>query len=256
MTGRPRGEVRVLADADQVARAAAAEFARLAREAAGARQRFAVALAGGSTPRAMYALLADPRQEWRSRIPWEAVHFFWGDERHVPPDHPDSNYRMARETLLERVPIPPRNVHRIAAEDPDAEAAAGRYERELREFFALALGAPPSFDLVLLGLGADGHTASLFPGSEALSEERRLVVAPWIGSLGARRITLTPRALGGAAAVVFLVCGASKAAALRDALEGELRPGLLPAQRIRPRTGEPLWLVDAEAAGPPGGTGS
>jgi 6-phosphogluconolactonase len=172
-------EVRIYPDPAGLTRAAAAEFLRLAVEAIQAGGRFTVALAGGSTPRDAYALLAeDP--SLRSQVPWDRTHCFWGDERPVPPDHADSNFRMAGEAMLSKVPIPPENVHRIRGECPDAALAAEEYERTLREFCRLAKGAFPRFDLVFLGLGRDGHTASLFPGAPALRERRRLVVSNWV----------------------------------------------------------------------------
>ena len=176
------------------------------------------------------------------------IHFFWGDERHVPPEHPDSNFGAARAALLDHVPVPPENVHRVPAELPDADAAARIYEDELRRWLAPPPGQPPRFDLVLLGLGADGHTASLFPGSAALDETERWVVAPWIEKLAARRITLTLPVLNAAARVLFLVSGRDKAAALRAVLAGPRRPRELPAQAVAPHDGEVTWIVDREAA--------
>jgi 6-phosphogluconolactonase len=238
--------LRVLAE---VARAAAEEVVRLAGEAVRAHRRFSVALSGGSTPRALFRLLAAARD----RIDWSAVHVFWGDERHVPPDHADSNYRMARETLLDHVSIPAANIHRIPGEDPDAAHAAALYEEELVEAFALAPRQLPRFDLVLLGLGAEGHTASLFPDSAALHERERRVVAVFVPKLDAHRITLTPPVLNHAAAVIFLVSGADKAAALAAVLdgerEGERQVDLYPAQIVRPEHGTLLWLVDRAARG-------
>ena len=303
--GAPRQEIRVVADAVELTRAAAAEVvAALARRrdpwlsggAAGAAfgaGRSAstsgpppfpsVALAGGSTPRALYRLLADPAAPFRARVDWQAVHFFWGDERHVPPDHPDSNYRMAREAMLDHVQVPAAHVHRIAAEEPDAARAARLYERELIEVFGLRREAAgggegaagdedaagsvsgsggadaarewPRFDLVLLGLGEEGHTASLFPGSPLLAEDelsrpsaQPLAAAVWVEKLGTWRITLTPPALDHAATVIFLVSGAAKAPALAAVLEGERRPELYPAQVVAPLGGRLLWLVDRAAA--------
>lgn len=236
------------ADAGALARDAAEELARCAEEAVRERGRFTLALAGGSTPKRLYELLADRDAPFRERIDWSSVHFFWGDERHVPPDHSDSNYRMAREALLDAVPVPPGNVHRIRAELPGAVQAAAEYEAELRRSFALVPGEVPRFDLVLLGLGADGHTASLFPGSEALHERERLVAAPWIAKLQAFRITLTPPVIERAAEVLFLVSGEDKAPALHAVLAGERDPDRLPAQLARPRDGRLLWLVDRTAA--------
>lgn len=233
-------EVRVLAGPGELARAAADELLAAAYD----RDRFTVALSGGSTPRALYRLLAgDP---YRDRLRWDGIHFFWGDERHVPPDHPDSNFRMAREALLDHVPVPPGNIHRIAAEEPDAAVAAARYEAELRAFFHLSPGEPPRFDLVLLGLGADGHTASLFPGTAAVHETEKLVVAVWVEAQKAFRITLTPAVLNAAARVIFLVSGEEKAAALAGVIgSGGAR---YPAQVVRPENGAVSWLVDCAAA--------
>jgi 6-phosphogluconolactonase len=206
---------------------------------------FTLALSGGSTPLALYRLLAGPAGE---RLPWPAVHVFWGDERAVPPGHPDSNYRAARETLLDHVPLPPANVHRVPTEGGDPARAAAAYAAELRRFFGLARGGWPRFELVLLGLGADGHTASLFPGSAVLGERRRLVAAPWVEGLGAFRVTLTPPVFNHARAVAFLVSGAAKAASLVRALAAEGSAEETPARLIRPRAGELLWLVDRAAA--------
>lgn len=240
-------ELRIVADGAELARAAAEEVVRRAACAIRNRGRFTIALAGGSTPRRLYSLLADAGSPFRDRIEWSAAHFFWGDERHVPPDHPESNFRMAYEALLDRVPVPASNIHRIHAEHVDATRAAAEYEGELRRFFALAPGAAPRFDLVLLGLGADGHTASLFPGSEAFRERESLVVAAWIEKLDAFRITITPQVIEAAAEVLFLVSGEEKAAALHAVLEGE-RDRNLPAQIARPLDGRLLWLVDRTAA--------
>jgi 6-phosphogluconolactonase len=239
-------EVRIVASAAHLFAAAAEEFAERARAAAGGR--FAVALAGGSTPRGLYALLASETGPFRDRVPWEKVQVFWGDERTVPPEHRDSNYRMAWDALLSRVPVPPANIHRIRAELPDARAAAEAYESELRSFFNLASGDDPVFDLILLGMGPDGHTASLFPGTDAVRETTRLVAAPWVEAQRSHRITLTPRAINPAARILFLVSGKDKAKTLRDVVEGEERPDLLPAQAIHPREGALLFLADREAA--------
>jgi len=237
-------DLRVLPDGAELAHAAAEEFSRHASEAIRARGRFSVALSGGSTPRRLFTLLADPAQPFRDRIDWRAVHLFWGDERHVPPDHPESNFRMTRETLLDAVGIPPDNIHRMRGEEPDAERAAALYEDELRAFFS----GEPRFDCVLLGLGADAHTASLFPGTAAVRERERWVVALWIEKLAAFRITLTPAVFDRAAAVIFLVQGEEKAEALRAVLEGERDPDRFPAQAVLPHAGELLWLVDRGAA--------
>ncbi len=237
---------RVLEDPERVAHAAAREFQRRATRSAEGGGDFAVALSGGSTPVRLYALLAGP--PYRDSVPWDRVHVFWGDERAVGPEHPDSNYGAARGALLDRVRIPAGNVHRIPAENPDPEAAAVAYERTLRRYFGLAADALPRFDLILLGLGADGHTASLFPGNEALRERRRLVVAPWVEAVSSRRISLTCPVLNNAACIMFLVTGAEKAETLRRVLENDEGETGLPARLIRPRNGELVWLVDRAAA--------
>lgn len=241
-------DIRILADGEELSRAAAEEFVHLATQAVTASGRFAVALSGGTTPKALYHLLSDEGAGFRPRVPWKRVHVFWGDERHVPPDHPESNYRMAREELLSRVPIPPENVHRIPAENPDAAKAAEEYAQTLRTFFGLAAGAVPRFDLILLGMGPDGHTASLFPGTNAVRETARLVGAPWVEKLNAHRITLTPPVLNNAACVLFLVSGEEKAETLRAVLQGPYQPDRFPAQIVRPVDGHLLWMVDRAAA--------
>jgi len=206
-----------------------------------------VALSGGSTPKGVYALLAlDPGLQ--REVPWDKIHFFWGDERHVPPDHPDSNYRMADDALLSKVPVPVANVHRILSENRDADDAARQYEGTLRAFFQASAGRFPRFDLVLLGLGSDGHTASLFPGTTALHERQRLVAANWVGKLDVDRITVTAPVFNGACCVMFLVSGEDKAMPLKAVMEGRHEPEQLPAQLIRPEDGKLLWLVD-QAAG-------
>jgi 6-phosphogluconolactonase len=244
----PQAEIDVFPDKAALTRAAAEHFVAVAAEAIGARGRCLIALAGGSTPKPVYELLATA--PYAARVEWGRVHLFWGDERCVPPDHPESNYRMTREALLDRAPIPPDNVHRISGErEPDA--AADAYERLLRKFFPAAEGAAPahSFDLELLGLGHDGHTASIFPGSPAVAETRR-----WAMAVRAQqppqvwRVTLTPPVLNAAANVAFLVSGADKAARLQDVLRGGGSSSLLPAQLIQPTAGSLRWMVDAAAA--------
>jgi 6-phosphogluconolactonase len=257
----PRGaRILVARDLDELSRYAAELFVTLAQRAGDVEgQRFTVALAGGETPGHLYSLLAS--SQYAPQVPWERVHVFWGDERHVPPDDPASNYRMAYDALLSRVPIPPQNVHRIRAELPDAHEAARTYEDDLRGFFGLQPSALPRFDLVLLGMGTDGHTASLFPRTDTLHDREQgvcnpptsweptlLVAAPWVETLQAYRLTLTPRLLNNADVVVFLVSGERKAATLHAVLEGPLRPDLLPAQIIAPTNGTLLWLVDQAAA--------
>jgi 6-phosphogluconolactonase len=180
-------------------------------------------------------------------IAWPYVHVFWGDERCVPPVHMDSNYRMANEALLSHVPIPPENVHRIHAELAPLEAAYN-YEREFRETFALSSDGVPCFDLAFLGMGPDGHTASLFPGTTGVQETKRLVVAHYVEKLTSWRVTLTAKVFSAAAQVAFLVAGADKAATLKDVLEGPLQPDRLPSQLIQPAPENLQWFVDEAAA--------
>jgi len=247
-SGSPRRVV-VVDDAQRVAQRALDLFVSASRESLTETGRFSVALAGGSTPRALYELLAESDgAPIGGPGDWARIHLFWGDERHVPPDHPDSNYRMAREALLSKVPIPEGNVHRIRAELADASQAAEEYEADLRRFFALSAGALPRFDLILLGMGPDGHTASLFPGTSVLGEIERLIAAPWVEKFRTHRITLTPPVLNAAARVIFLVAGGEKAETLRAVLEGPRDPQRLPAQFVRPHRGELIWLVDRAAA--------
>jgi 6-phosphogluconolactonase len=236
-------EITVFDEAEEVARAAARRFAELAREAIDARGRFAVALSGGRTPKLTYQLLAS--DEFRESIEWAHVHVFFGDERSVPPTNADSNYRMVDEALLSRVPIPSQNIHRMRGEG-DAVANARLYEDELQTFFAGATW--PRFDLVLLGMGDDGHTASLFPGTEALAEQRAWTVGVWVEKLKAYRITLTIPAINHAAHVIFLITGASKAERLAEVIRGGGRGESLPAQLIRPENGSLEFFLDRAAA--------
>jgi 6-phosphogluconolactonase len=234
--------VEVVPDSDALAGAAAEKFVVEAERAIGTRGRFAVALSGGSTPRAMYTLLAG--DDVGRRVDWPRVHLFFGDERCVPPDDPESNYGMARESLIDHVPLPSANVERMHGEDEPGTAASA-YEGELRAFFGSS--SPPRFDLVLLGMGDNGHTASLFPGLPPIHEEVRWVVASYVEEVAAWRLTLTPVAINAAAEVTFLVSGAGKAAMLQRVLEGPYQPDLLPAQVINPREGQLRWLVDRAA---------
>ncbi len=234
-------------DLEALSAAAAGDFTELAGEATARRGGFTVALAGGSTPGRLYQLLGDP--PYRDRVAWDRVEWFWGDERAVPPDHPDSNYGMAAAALLDKLDLPPERIHRIRAERADREAAARDYQVEIaRAFGVTPEGALPVFDLVLLGLGADGHTASLFPGTAALRERRRWVVSHLVPPLDTERITLTPPVLNRAREIRFLVAGADKAAALRAVVRGPRDPERLPAQAIRPEGGRLVWLVDRAAA--------
>ena len=215
------------------------ELARAAAEYFVARRPETVALSGGSTPKAMFQIIAE---QFRDQVPWSNMHFFWSDERHVPPDHPDSNYRMTNEAMLSHVTVPPENVHRIHGENPNAAEAASEYEQILRNVTKQNL---PRLDLILLGLGTDGHTASIFPGSEVLHETKRLVAAPWVEKLNTYRITMTLPLINNAATVLFLVSGAEKAEIVKDVLEGENK---YPAQAVKPTQGELIWMLDKEAA--------
>ena len=239
-------EFSISADADALAHEAARRFVAAARAASAARGRFAVALSGGSTPKALFALLA--AAPYRDRIAWGNVQIFWGDERCVPPTDEQSNYRMTRETLLDRVALPAAQIHRIPAEDPDPARAARAYTAVLEQLFTLGEGEFPTFDLIHLGLGPEGHTASLFPGSPALKEERALVAAPYVEKLGAHRITLTPLVINAAREVQFLVAGAGKAEIVGRVLHDPYDPDELPAQIVAPSPGRLVWLLDEAAA--------
>ena len=223
---------------------AAEKFIRLIDQAVATAGRFTVALSGGSTPKGLYSLLATP--DYRERLPWPKVHFFWGDERCVPPDHPESNYRMVEQALLSKVNIPPENVHRMAREK-EPKTAAAEYEAALKIFFRLGAGALPRFDLILLGLGEDGHTASLFPGSDAVEETEHLVAAPYVEKLKAHRLTLTLPVLNQAAEILFLVAGETKAAIVKEALRPK-HGSNLPAAKVRPSNGGLTWLITQDAA--------
>ncbi len=236
------------ADAEALSRAAAREFIDLARQAIAARRRFMVALAGGATPRRIYELLAAP--EHRHQVDWTRVEFFWGDERAVPPDHPDSNYGMAAAALLATLDLRPEQIHRIQAERPDRERAARDYQIEIARAFGVSPeGPPPVFDLILLGLGTDGHTASLFPYTDALRERRRHVVSHYVAKLQAERITLTFPIINRASEIRVVVAGAEKAPTLKEVLEGPPDPERLPSQLLDPPAGRLAWLVDRAAAG-------
>ena len=206
---------------------------------------FSVALSGGSTPRGLFnRLTVEP---YRTQIDWSSVRVFWGDERPVPPDHPESNFRMAKENLLDHLPIPSEQVFRIEAERPVEEAAAG-YENVLQQAFSLAEAEVPQLDLALLGMGPDAHTASLFPETEVLKEKERLVAAPWVEKFQTHRITLTPRVFNAAQRILFVVSGIDKAKAVQAVLEGPYLPRQCPAQIIHPAQGELIWLLDQAAA--------
>jgi 6-phosphogluconolactonase len=230
--------VEIFATARELARAAAELFVAKSSEAVAERGFFTVALSGGSTPKLLFQLLADPNEPFREQVPWANIHFFWSDERHVPPDHPESNYRMAHEAMLPHVPVSTENVHRVLSENPDAAGAAKAYEETILKFVP-----GKRLDLILLGLGTDGHTASIFPGSEVVHETDRLVVAPWVEKQNAYRITMTLPLINNAATVVFLVSGAEKTEIVREVLKG----AKYPAQEVEPINGELIWMLDREA---------
>jgi len=234
--------ISVYDDPEALSRAAAELFSAEARSAVQARGRFAVALSGGGTPRRAYEHLAqDP---FRELVPWQNTHIFWGDERCVPGDDPRSNARMALQTLLDHVPIPSEQIHPMICDRSRLKAAV-EYEALLRVFFA---AGRPRFDLILLGLGENGHTASLFPGTSVLEEQRRWVSEVHVAEEGLHRLTLTAAAINQAELVVFLVSGADKAPILRKVLDEALDPHSIPAQLIKPVDGRLLWLVDRDAA--------
>lgn len=233
-------DLRIFSSPEEVARAAAQHFVEQHKRAVAESNGFAVALSGGSTPRLLYQLLANPHEPFRGQIAWKKCFFVFTDERNVPPNHPDSNYRMAYETLFAHVPK--THVCRIAGEKPAAEAA-DEYEHALEEMYEEF----PDLDLILLGLGEDGHTASLFPGSSALEETERMVVAPWVEKLNADRITLTLPVLNAGRSVLFLVTGTSKAAILAEIINADKKTNY-PAQAVCPTNGEVSWFVDEAAA--------
>jgi 6-phosphogluconolactonase len=238
-------EVRTLTTPQELFAAAAEEIFHATEEAIEERGRFTIALSGGSTPKSLYNLLATNA---RIALPWDRMYFFWSDERHVGPDDPESNYRMANEAMLSKVPVPAGNIFRIHGENPDAAAVAQDYEQTILQFFDLKSGQVPRFDLILLGLGPDGHTASLFPGTAGLNENSKLVIANWVEKMKTNRISFTLPLLNAAECVAFLVSGTDKAAMLKTVLEGDGPPEQYPAKLVRPTNGKLIWFVDRGAA--------
>ncbi len=234
--------IEIFANTQELARGAAEYFVARSGEAVAQKGFFTVALSGGSTPKLLYQLLANLDEPFATQVPWDRTHFFWSDERHVPPDHPDSNYRMTHEAMLSRAPVPEGNVHRVHGENPDAAAAADEYEQTILQLTKQTL---PLLDLILLGLGEDGHTASIFPGSEVLHETSRLVAAPWVEKFNTHRITMTLPLLNNGASVLFLVSGAEKAEIVKEVIEGQKQ---YPAQAVQPTHGQLLWMLDKDAA--------
>ncbi len=239
----PTRELRILPDSGALAAAAADLIATLAAQAIADHGRFSIALSGGSTPRAAFTLLAQ-----RNAVDWTRTQIFWSDERSVPPDDPDSNYRMAREALLEPAHVPPENVHRMPGEVELLVAAADAYAAELRSALGAGRTRTPRLDLILLGLGPDGHTASLFPHTDVLQDRHRIVAANFVPRLQTNRLTFTPKLINAAAAVCFIVAGADKADALAAVREGAPGPDEYPAQLVHPEEGALYWLVDEAAA--------
>ncbi len=231
-------EIQICADATDLALNAAQYFEHCSTDAIASRGLFNVVLSGGSTPKKMFQILrCNP---FTKRIDWKKTHIFWGDERDVCPDDPESNYRMANESLLMHVPIPKNNIHRIISE-LGAKCAAARYESKLRILFN---GQLPRFDLIFLGMGEDGHTASLFPFTEALYESTRWVVPNYLKLKNTWRVTLTAPAINESRNIVFLVSGESKMERLRQVLHGPYQPKVLPSQLIKPQNGNLIWMVD------------
>lgn len=242
--GNHSRDVTVCANLEELSRHAAETFLALATEAIQARGQFTVCLSGGSTPRQTYALLAE--EPFLSSVPWEAVHIFWGDERVVPLDQPDNHFRMTTDILFSRVPLPPENIHRMRVEIDQPSEAAADYEAMIKSFFKLEPGELPRFDLIILGMGADAHMASLFPGTSALNDER-WVADNFVPKLKMFRLTLTLSVLNNARNIMFLVSGVSKADALLAVQTHSMRSDL-PASLLRPTDGRVHWVVDEEAA--------
>lgn len=240
-------KIKIVDDAEAMSRAAAQALIEHITESFQKHDAYSIALSGGSTPRSLYALLANDT-ELRKQIPWERVHIFWGDERHVSPDHPDSNYRMANTALLSKVPIPATNIHRIRAEDPNADKAATNYEQEIYRFFNIKSGQMPRFNCVLLGMGSDGHTASLFPGSPALGEKKRLVMSNWVEKFNSFRITLTLPVFNNADLILLLVSGGQKAEIVKAVLANDSETIRFPVQYLQPTNGVLTWILDQSAA--------
>jgi 6-phosphogluconolactonase len=249
MANLPPGVIVLPRPAD-VARRGALELVRVAQRSVAERGTFIVALSGGSTPKAMYELLAN-NEEFSQSMPWWQTHWFWGDERHVPPDSEDSNFRMANEALLSKSPTPQQNIHRVRAELADPAATAAAYENEMLQTFR-QLGRPDedalAFDLLLLGMGGDGHTASLFPHTAALRETTRMFVANEVEKLETVRFTITPKVIEAASHVLLLVAGADKAEMVRQVLRGQLAQHEHPVQMVNRRTRPTVWLLDQAAA--------
>jgi 6-phosphogluconolactonase len=237
-------QISIYPDINTLSHEAAQFSVRLANEAIVTRGRFTIALSGGSTPKLLYSLLGD--EPYRSQIDWTQVDIFWSDERCVPPDDPDSNYFLAQQVLLSKIPIPAGQVHRMPANQPDRDAASQAYTEEMQRTFGT--NGIPNFDLIQLGMGPEGHTASLFPHQESLHEQQRLVMPVVVPKPPPPRLTFTPPLLNAARYILFLITGADKADALQAVLEGEYQPDEYPAQIVRPNNGEVIWMLDNAVA--------
>lgn len=238
--------IEIFRDLDEMSRRAADRFVEAAEETVAGRRTFYAALSGGATPRTTFSLLAGT--DLALRFPWSSTHFFQVDERAVPPDSPESNFRMIREAMLDRAPLPPENFHRMLAESPDLESAAHEYAHEIADVIHPLGGKFPRFDLIQLGLGTNGHTASLFPGTSALDEQKRWVVPNYVAELNTWRMTLTSPVLNAAREIIFLVDGEDKADVLRRVLYPESTDDRFPAQGIAPREGQLRWYLTDSAA--------
>ena len=238
-------QITIYPDTQTLSHEAAQFIVRLAREAIAARGRFTIALSGGSTPKVLYGLLGS--EPYRSQIDWSSVEIFWSDERCVPSDSEDSNYHLAEQVLLSKVSLSPHQVHRMPADQPDRDAASQAYTLEMQR--TLGTDGIPIFDLLQLGMGPEGHTASLFPHQQSLHEQQRLVMPVTVPKPPPPRLTFTPPPLNAARYVLFLVTGGDKADALQAVLEGEYHPDEYPAQIVRPTNGEVIWMLDSAAAG-------
>ncbi len=237
--------ITVLSSPEEVAHRAAAEIAKIINAVLIKRPIFRLVLSGGSTPKRLYETLSNG--QYLQKISWDRVHFFWGDERAVGPNHPESNYRMAHEALLHQIHVRKNQIHRMRGEADHLKQAASDYEEEIRGHFGPGAGNI-QFDMILLGLGEDGHSASLFPETDALKESHRWVVANYIPKLASYRLTLTPILLNQADWIIFLVTGSDKAGVVAEVLEGPRQPLRLPAQLISPVKGKLLWFLDRAAA--------
>lgn len=238
-------QITIYSDIETLSHEAARSVVRIAQEAIAKHGRFTIALSGGSTPKKLYALLAE--EPYCSEIDWSLVDIFWSDERCVPPDDTESNYHLAQQVMLSKIPLPASQVHRMPAEQGDRDAASLAYTIEMKNVFGVGTGIP-AFDLIQLGMGPEGHTASLFPHQASLHEQQRLIMPVSVPKPPPPRLTFTPRLLNEARHVLFLVTGAEKADAVRAVLEGDFQPEEYPAQIVQPPKGEVTWMLDTAAA--------